>query len=262
MILAIDAGNTNIVLGLLENGEISSAAPRVATDVNKTDYEYAVLFREVLSFAGVELANLEGAILSSVVWPLTNTLQSAVEMLTGKKPLVVGRGVKTGLDIRLDDPGVVGADLVVGAVAALALCKPPVVIIDMGTATTVTALDAIGRFLGGAIVPGLRVSMDALSSGASQLPRVSLETPKKVIGTNTVDCMQSGAIFGSAAMLDGMIERMEDELGQRVSVVATGGLAGYVIPCCRREIRYEPELLLKGLAVLWEKNRRTPRRAT
>ena len=256
MILAIDVGNTNVVLGCIEGKEILSVA-RMATDVHKTEYEYAVAMRDVLAFRGVDVSELEGAILSSVVWPLTTTLHRAVELLTGKAPLVVGRGLKTGLDIRIDDPGQVGADLVVGAVAGLHLCAPPLILIDMGTATTFTVVDAAGRFRGGAIVPGLRLSMEALSEGTSLLPRVSLEAPEKCIGTNTVASMQSGAIFGTAAMMDGMIDRMEEELGEKASVIATGGLAGCVVPCCRREIRYEPELLLIGLAVLWEKNRKT-----
>ena len=253
MILAIDVGNTNIVLGCLEGKEIVSVA-RMATDIHKTDYEYAVDIRDVLAFRGVDVKELEGAILSSVVWPLNTTLRRAAQLLTGREPLVVGRGLKTGLDIRIDDPGQVGADLVVGAVAGLHLAPPPLILIDMGTATTVTVVDGEGRFRGGAIIPGLRLSMEALSEGTSQLPRVSLEAPAKCIGTNTVECMQSGAIFGAAAMLDGMIDRMEAELGRKATVIATGGLAGCVTPCCRREIRYEPDLLLIGLAVLWEKN--------
>ena len=253
MILAIDTGNTNVVLGLIENGEPRFLA-RLATDTNRTEHEYAVAMRDVLAFQGVDVSDLEGAILSSVVWPLNTTLRRAVELLIGKEPLVVGRGLKTGLDIRIDDPGQVGADLVVGAVAGLHLEKPPLILIDMGTATTVTAVDAAGRFVGGAILPGLRLSMKALSEGTSQLPRVYLEAPARCIGTNTVACMQSGAIFGTAAMLDGMIDRMEEELGGKAAVIATGGLAGCVVPHCRREIRYEPDLLLKGLAVLWEKN--------
>lgn len=254
MILAIDAGNTNIVLGCIENREIRAVA-RMATDVNRTDCEYAVGMKSVLAFAGFHPEDFEGAILSSVVWPLTATLQRAVKLLTGLDVLTVGRGIKTGLDIRLDDPGQIGSDLVVGAVAALQLHRPPLIVIDMGTATTISAVDALGRFAGGVIVPGLRLSMEALSGNTSQLPRVSLDAPAKCIGTNTVACMQSGAIYGSAAMLDGMIERMEAELGERAAVIATGGLAGCVTPFCRREIRYEPELLLIGLAVLWEKNR-------
>ncbi len=254
MILAIDTGNTNIVLGCIENREIRAVA-RMATDVNKTDYEYAVGMKNVLAFAGYAPEDFEGAILSSVVWPLTSTLQRAVKLLTGLDALTVGKGLKTGLDIRLDDPGQIGADLVVGAVAALHLHRPPLIVVDMGTATTISAVDAQGRFLGGAIVPGLRLSMEALSGHTSQLPRVSLDAPARCIGTNTVASMQSGAIYGSAALLDGMIERMEAELGAPAAVVATGGLAGCVTPFCRREIRYEPDLLLIGLAVLWEKNR-------
>lgn len=254
MILAIDTGNTNVVLGCIENGEVRFVA-RMATDIHKTEYEYAIAMRDVLAFRGINVSQLEGAILSSVVWPLNTTLRQAVELLIGKEPLVVGRGLKTGLDIRIDDPGQVGADLVVGAVAGLKLAPPPLILIDLGTATTVTAVDAAGRFVGGAIMPGLRLSMEALSQGTSQLPRVSLEAPEKCIGTNTVASMQSGAIFGAAAMLDGMVDRMEEELGGKATVIATGGLAGCVVSCCRREIRYEPDLLLKGLAVLWEKNK-------
>ena len=253
MILAIDTGNTNVVLGCIENGEIVSVA-RLATDIHKTEYEYAIAMRDVLAFRGINVSEMEGAILSSVVWPLNTTLRRAVELLIGKEPLVVGRGLKTGLDIRIDDPGQVGADLVVGAVAGLKIAPPPLILIDMGTATTVTAVDAAGRFVGGAIAPGLRLSMEALSEGTSQLPRVSLDAPAKCIGTNTVASMQSGAIFGSAAMIDGLVDRMEEELGSKATVIATGGLAGCVVACCRREIRYEPDLLLKGLAALWEKN--------
>ena len=254
MILAIDTGNTNVVLGCIEDGEILTVA-RMATDIHRTEDEYAVAMRDILAFHGVDVSRLEGAILSSVVWPLNTTLRQAVKQLIGTEPLAVGRGLKTGLDIRIDDPGQVGADLVVGAVAGLALCEPPLILIDMGTATTLTAVDAAGRFVGGAIVPGLRLSMEALSQGTSQLPRVSLEAPVKCIGTNTVASMQSGAIFGTAAMIDGMIDRMEEELGSSATVIATGGLAGCGVACCRREIRWEPDLLLKGLAVLWEKNR-------
>ena len=150
MILAIDTGNTNVVLGCIENGEIVSVA-RLATDIHKTEYEYAIAMRDVLAFRGINVSEMEGAILSSVVWPLNTTLRRAVELLIGKEPLVVGRGLKTGLDIRIDDPGQVGADLVVGAVAGLKIAPPPLILIDMGTATTVTAVDAAGRFVGGAI---------------------------------------------------------------------------------------------------------------
>ncbi len=259
MILAIDIGNTNIVLGRIEDGKISSVAPRITTDLHKTEYEYAVTMENVLDFMGVDATEAEGAIISSVVWPLTSIMATAVKMLTGKTALVVGAGLKTGLNIAIDDPGTVGADLVVGAVGALTLAKAPLIIIDMGTATTITVVEEGNRFIGGAILPGLRLSMEALSSGTSQLPFISLDPPKKCISTNTVECMQSGAIFGSAAMLDGMIERMEAELGRKATVIATGGLSGSVTPYCRREIICEPDLLLKGLAALWEKNRKDKR---
>lgn len=255
MILAVDVGNTHIVLGCIENGEIGHLA-RMTTDRKKTEHEYAVAMKEILAFGGVDAAGFEGAILSSVVGPVTGTLRRAIRLLTGCDSLVVGRGIRTGLDIRLDDPGQIGSDLVLGAVAALDRFQPPVILIDMGTATTISVLDAAGRFLGGAIVPGLGISMDALSSGTSLLPRVSLDPPEKCIGTNTVACMQAGAIFGTASMLDGMIQRVEEELGQKAVVLATGGLAPRVIPYCRREIEYDGDLLLRGLWILWEKNRR------
>ena len=259
MILAIDIGNTNIVLGLIEDGKISAVAPRITTDLHKTDYEYAVAMENVLDFVGVDATEAEGTILSSVVWPLTSIVASAAKMLTGKTALVVGAGVKTGLNIAIDDPGTVGADLVVGAVGALTMAEAPLIIIDMDTATTITVVEEGNRFIGGAILPGLRLSMEALSGGTSQLPYISLDPPKKCISTNTVECMQSGAIFGSASMLDGMIERMEAELGKKTTVIATGGLAGRVTPYCRREIMYEPDLLMKGLAAIWDKNRKERR---
>ena len=255
MILAIDVGNTHIVLGCLEDGRTHSLS-RLTTDPVKTEYEYAVIIRDVLSFDDVDCETLEGAIISSVVPAVTNTLRGAVRLLCGKEPLVVGAGIKTGLNIRIDNPAQLGADLAVGAVAALSLCPPPLIVIDMGTATTITAIDKDGAFRGGAISPGVVISMNALAGGTAQLPDISIEAPKHCIGTNTITCMQSGAIYGAAAMLDGMIERMEEELGTPCTVIATGGLSSCVIPHCRREIRYEPELLLHGLKVIWEKNKK------
>jgi len=255
MILAIDIGNTNIVLGCIEGESIGHIA-RLASDPNKAEHEYAVTMRDVLSLSGADLHDLEGAIISSVVSSLTETVRRAVELLIGKAPLVVGKGLKTGLDIRIDDPAQLGADLLVGAVAALKYYKPPFIIVDMGTATTLFAVDQNSRFVGGVILPGLRLSLNALSSGTSQLPHISPEAPKKVIGTNTVACMQSGAIYGTAATIDGLVERMEAELGTPVTVIATGGLVERVLPYCKREMHIEPLLLLKGLAILWEKNRR------
>ena len=255
MILAVDVGNTNITLGCLEGTEVRYIA-RMATGTKKTEHEYAVAIRSILSFGDVDVTAFEGAVLSSVVVSITAAIREAIRLVTGKDALVVGKGIKTGLDIRIDDPAQMGADLLVGAVAAMHSYQPPMLIIDMGTATTISAIDAAGRFVGGAIMPGLRLSLNALSGGTSLLPHIPLDAPKKCIGTNTITCMQSGSIFGTAAMLDGMIDRMEEELGGPTTVVATGGLAGRVIPCCKHEIQYNENLLLEGLAVLWEKNRK------
>ena len=171
-------------------------------------------------------------------------------------PLVVGPGIKTGLNILLDNPALAGGDLIVAAVAALAEYPAPMLIIDMGTATTITAIDEKKNYLGGCICPGVKISAEALSGRTAQLPAISLEAPKKAIGRNTIDSMRSGLMMGAAAMLDGMIDRMEEELGHPVTVVATGGIARFVIPMCRREIHYDKDLLLKGLLRLYENNKR------
>ena len=255
MILAVDVGNTNITLGCLEGTEVRYIA-RMATDTTKTEHEYAVAIRSILFFADVDVTAFEGAVLSSVVVSITAAIREAIRLVTNLDALVVGKGIKTGLDIRIDDPGQMGADLLVGAVAALHSYKPPMLVIDMGTATTITAIDAAGRFVGGAIIPGLRLSLNALSGGTSLLPHIPLDAPKKCIGTNTIACMQSGSIFGTAAMLDGMIDRMEEELGYKTTVIATGGIAKFVIPMCRHEIVYDKDLLVKGLAALYRDNKR------
>ena len=255
MILAIDVGNTHVVLGGIEAGKCLSIA-RLATDAAKTDSEYAVLMRDVLELEGISLDRLEGCIISSVVPAVTVLLKDAYRILKQDEALIVGAGIKTGLDIRIDDPATLGADLVVGAVGALSLAGAPLIVIDMGTATTLFAVGPKNTFLGGAIMPGVKLSINALAGGTSQLSSVNITAPDKAIGTNTEDCILSGVVIGHAAMMDGMIERMEAELGQKATVIATGGLSSVVAPYCKREIQLEPELLLKGLAVLWEKNRR------
>lgn len=256
MILAVDVGNTNIVLGCIENGRILNVR-RMATDASRTEYEYAVMLKQILSFGDISCEGFEGAILSSVVPPLTATIKSAVCLLTGITPLVVGAGIKTGLDIRIDNPAQLGGDLAVGAVAALSIYGPPLIVVDMGTATTLTVVDKNSHLVGVAIMPGVSLSLGALVRGTSQLPRVPLEAPERSIGTNTIDSMKSGAVFGTAAMLDGMIERMEAELGTPVKVVATGGLAHSIVPHCRREIVCEEDLLLLGLSIIYTKNQKT-----
>ncbi len=255
MILAVDIGNTHIVLGCIEDEKILNI-DRLETNSDKTESEYAVLIQGILEFNHINLDGFEGAVMSSVVPPITDAIRSAIEKVIGKEPLVVESGIKTGLNILIDDPAQTGSDLVVGAVAALSMFKTPLIIIDMGTATTITVVKGKADFIGGAIIPGLGLSLKALAAGTSQLPNISLSAPKKAIATNTVDCMRSGAIYGSASMIDGMIDKFEEEMGERATVVATGGISGYVIPYCRHEIHFEPDLLLRGLAIVYNRNKK------
>ncbi len=255
MLLLIDIGNTNIVVGCYEGGKIQQEA-RLATELLKTSDQYCMDLKNLLSFYEIDCGAVEGVIISSVVPPVLNSVRTAVRKLTGKRPLVVGPGIKTGLNILLDNPASVGSDLVAGAVAALREYKPPIILIDMGTATTIAVVDANGAYIGGSICTGVKVSAEALTGRTAQLPGISLDTPKRAIGRNTVDAMRSGIMLGNACMLDGMIERFEEELGQKATVVATGGIARFVLPMCRREIIYDRDLLLKGLVALYENNRR------
>ena len=255
MILAIDIGNSNIVIGCIENGVIQNET-RIATDLVKTSDQYCFDLKNMLSLSDVPVARLEDVIISSVVPPVLNSMRTAVLKLTGKKPFVVGPGIKTGLNILLDNPQQVGSDLIVAAVAALREYKPPLILIDLGTATTISVINKDRAYLGGCICPGVRISAEALSSRAALLPGIDLDQPRRAIGKNTTDCMRSGIMLGAACMLDGMVERMEQELGERATVVATGGIARFVLPMCRREIAYDRNLLLKGLAVLYQMNRK------
>lgn len=255
MILAIDIGNSNIVLGCMDGKQIVKEA-RMATDLLKTSDQYCAELKNMLDLLEVKPEGIEGAIISSVVPPVLNSFKTAIIKLTGITPLVVGPGIKTGLNILLDNPALAGGDLIVGAVAALDQYDPPLLIIDMGTATTITAIDSKGNFLGGSIFPGVKISAEALSGKTAQLPAISLEVPQRAIGRNTVDCMRSGLMMGTAAMLDGMIQRMEEELGEEAVVIATGGIARFVVPMCRREVVYDRDLLLKGLGILYENNRK------
>lgn len=254
MILVLDVGNTNIVVGGFE-GETLRFHLRIKSDRMGTADEYMLKLKGLLEARGVDLGAVEGGILSTVVPELRYALCQAMELLTGKAFLVVSDRMDTGLPLRMDAPERLGADLIVGAVAALSLYRPPLVIFDMGTATTMSVVDPSGTYIGGSIIPGLRLSMDALSAHAAQLPFIDLrEPPARLIGSNTVDCMRSGAILGCAAMLDGLIGRVEEELGETVTVVATGGLMGTVLPYCRRTIHFEEDLLLTGLLQLYRRN--------
>lgn len=246
MILALDIGNTHIVLGCMEGRRIRYLC-RMATNRLTTGAEYAVTISRLLEFGHIAPDAFDGAIISSVVPQVTRSLSEAVKMLTGVEPMVVGPGIRSDLTVRLDDPATLASDLLVAAVGALDVYEPPLILIDMGTATTVTVLDGEGAFRGGAIIPGVQLSLSALASHTSLLPAISLDAPPHAIGTNTVDCMKSGSILGAALLLDGMIDRMEAELGQKTTVVATGGLARCIVPICTHEILLNEDLLLYGL---------------
>lgn len=254
MILAIDLGNSNIVIGGIDHTR-TYFVERVTTNHGKTELEYAVNIKDIMEIHSLPISSIEGAIVSSVVPPLTDVILSAVKKIIGKVPMLVGSGMKTGLNIKMDNPKTVGSDLIVDAVAALKDYPAPIIVIDMGTATTMSVIDRAGNYTGGIIFPGLRVSLDSLSSRAAQLPYIGLNKPTKIIGKNTIDCMKNGILYGNAAMIDGVIDRIEEELGSSASLVATGGLASSVISLCRHTIHYDDALLLKGLLILYEKNR-------
>ncbi len=253
MILAIDIGNSNIIIGTIENGEIDSIV-RIHTAQQETAAEYGVKMRQLMDFCGIDDKKLEGAIISSVVPPVTGAIRDAVRHLTGLECMVVGPGMKTGMNVRIDDPSSLAGDLVVGSVAAIACYGTPAIVLNLGTATTMTVVDEKGTYRGGTIMPGVTLGLQALSSGTSLLPDISVTAPKKAIATNTVDAMRSGAVFGTAAMIDGMADRMEQELGRACRVIATGDLAEEVTRHCRREIICDEHLILKGLWILYKKN--------
>ena len=255
MILVVDIGNSNVVIGGVEGEKILFEA-RLRTDATKTSDEYTIDLKNILDIYNVSREEIEGSIIASVVPQVLNTFQTALMKLTGKKSLVVGPGLKTGLNIKVENPSQTGADLVVGSVAALREHKAPLIVIDMGTATTMVVLDKNGALIGGSISPGVKISLDALTGGTALLPGLQLDQPKRAIGRNTTDCMRSGIMLGTACMLDGMIQRMEEELGYKTKVIVTGGIAKFVVPMCRREMIYDKDLLVKGLAALYRENKR------
>lgn len=255
MLLAIDIGNSNVVIGCLDNDKTVKQF-RMVTDLKKTDDEYAAGMKMILQHNGVDCSTFEGAIICSVVPPLTEIFRNAVQEITGLQALVVGSGIKTGLNIMIENPATLGSDIVAVSVGAMGDYPLPVIVLDMGTATTITVVDKGNKFLGGAIVPGVALSISALSSGTALLQNVQIEAPPKCICTTTTQSMQSGAVFGHASMIDGMIDRFEQELGCKASVVATGGIAAKVIPHCRHEVAYDEDLLLKGLNIIYKKNKK------
>jgi len=255
MILTIDIGNSNIVLGGVKDSEIVFEA-RLRTEVTKTSDQYCVDLKILMEVYGVDSKDIEGTIIASVVPQVLNSMRTAIQKLTGMVPLVVGPGLKTGLNILLENPGQTGADLVVADVAALREHKPPLIVIDMGTATTMSVLDKTGAHIGGCIIPGVKISMDALTDRTALLPGLQLDQPKRAIGRNTIDAMRSGIMLGTACMLDGMVERMEAELGCKTTVIVTGGIAKFIVPMCKTPMIYDKDLIIKGLAALYRDNKR------
>ena len=255
MILTIDIGNSNIVLGGVKDDQIIFEA-RLRTEVTKTSDQYCVDLKILMEVYGVSNKDIEGTIIASVVPQVLNSMRTAIQKLTGKVPLVVGPGLKTGLNILLENPGQTGADLVVADVAALREHKPPLIVIDMGTATTMSVLDKNGAHIGGCIIPGVKIAMDALTDRTALLPGLQLDQPKKAIGRNTIDAMRSGIMLGTACMLDGMVERMEAELGCKTTVIITGGIAKFIAPMCKTPMIYDKDLIIKGLAALYRDNKR------
>ena len=255
MILTIDIGNSNIVLGGVKDDQIVFEA-RLRTEVTKTSDQYCVDLKILMEVYGVSNKDIEGTIIASVVPQVLNSMRTAIQKLTGKVPLVVGPGLKTGLNILLENPGQTGADLVVADVAALREHKPPMIVIDMGTATTMSVLDKNGAHIGGCIIPGVKISMDALTDKTALLPGLQLDQPKKAIGRNTIDAMRSGIMLGAACMLEGMGERMDAELGYKTTVIVTGGIAKFIVPMCKTPMIYDKDLIIKGLAALYRDNKR------
>ena len=254
MLLAIDIGNTNLVIGCIHNDQIVFKA-RIATDRTRTSDQYGVEIKNMIEAFGVKVKDISDCIISSVVPPVFNSVKTGVIKVIGKQPMVVGPGLKTGLNIHMDVPSQVGSDRIVIAAAALAEYKAPLILMDLGTATTIEVVEPPNLYVGGVIFPGVRISLDALTSRAAQLPGISLEQPKKVIGKNTVDCMRSGMIYGTASMIDGLIDRMEEELGHPSTLVATGGMAQFITPLCKHNNILEKDLLLKGLNIIYKKNK-------
>lgn len=256
MILTIDVGNTNVTIGAYKD-EKCIFVSRLYTDKFKTADEYACDFQNVFSLNKVGSDDFSGCVISSVVPEIAIAVEEACSRVTGTEPVVLGPGVKTGLNILGDDPAQLGADIVAGCVAAKEKYPVPAIVIDLGTATKVTALDKNGSFCGTVISCGVKVALDALAGNASLLTSVKIKAPKNVIGKNTIDSMQSGAVYGTAAMLDGMIERFEEEMDVPVkTVVATGGYSKNIVSHCRKDIIYDPTLVLDGLRIIYDKNKK------
>lgn len=252
MILAVDVGNTNTVIGVIDGDKLLFSG-RIATKVDETEDDCAM---RIYSFMQINsIKDIDGAIISSVVPALNRTLLNAIRRVTGIDALVVGPGIKTGLNIRIDNPAELGADLVVGAVASIAKYPCPQIIFDLGTATTASVINKDGAYIGGAILCGVKTAINAINVGSALLPQVDISAPDKAICSNTIDCMKSGAVFGSAAMIDGLVSRFEKELGQKTTVIITGGLGKTICSECVTDVIYDENLLIDGLKIIYDKNK-------
>ena len=254
MLLVIDVGNTNIVLGIFD-GKTLVDHWRISTDRLRTTDEYGVLIRNLFYLNNANAEEIDAIIISSVVPPVMPTLERMCQRYFGIAPLIIGPGVKTGMDIKYDNPREVGADRIVNAVAAYELYGGPVIIIDFGTATTFCAVDKKGDYLGGAICPGIGISTDALVQRTAKLPRIEVRRTGKVICRNTVESMQAGVYYGFVGQVDGIVARMRRELGGKAQVGATGGLAVVIAPATKSIDIVEPMLTLEGLRIIYDRNR-------
>lgn len=253
MLLAVDVGNTNIVLGVL-NGEEMVCSGRLSTNLNETDIEYSIKLKTFLEINNV--GDIDGAIISSVVPALVRTLIKSIKLICGVDALVVGPGIKTGLNIKIDNPSELGADIVVGDVAVINKYPLPAIVFDFGTATTASVIDKTGAHLGGAIMCGVKTAINSLSSGTAQLPQVDISAPSKLIGTNTIDAMKCGSVVGTAAMLEGLVARFEAQLGEKATVIVTGGLGRAIAKVTELDVIVDEDLLIEGLRIIYEKNRK------
>ncbi len=253
MILTVDIGNTHTVLGGFEKDELIFTA-RISTESKQTEDEWAIKIFNALTIYRVNPNAVNGAILSSVVPPLNTAMKKAIQSLFGIDPIVVGPGIKTGINIHCDIPSSVGTDIICACVATHYLYGSPAMVIDMGTATKLMVVNKAGAFIGVSIVPGVMMGLDALSEKTAQLPKISLNVPERIVAKNTADSIKSGAIFGNASMIDGMIDRINEEIGEVLPVYATGGMSSMVLPHCKHKITRDEHLVLKGLNILYKKN--------